>query len=136
ALTTVMDLYPTILELTGTAYPRDEFRGRAVAPMQGVSLVPLLRGEAEGAHSGDFAVGFEVNGHGSLHLRDWKIVYSRDFTDSRWQLFDMAARAGERVDLSTSNPERLAALLRLWQEFAARNGVITSGADASPQLPF
>ena len=135
-LTTVMDVYPTILELTGAVHPGNEFRGRAVAPIQGVSLVPLLEGETTEAHPADFAVGFEVNRLGSLHTRDWKIVHSGNFTDSSWQLYDMSSEAGERRDVSTSNPERLATLLSLWAEFATRNGVLISETDGGPRPPF
>jgi arylsulfatase len=133
---TVMDLYPTILELIGAVPPGNEFRGRAVAPIQGVSLVPFLEGEARRAHPLDFAVGFEVNGQASLHMGERKIVYSGELTDSRWQLFDMNSTAGERVDLSRSEPERLADMLRLWADFAARNGVVIGDGDYRPRLPF
>jgi arylsulfatase len=135
-LATAMDLYPTILELTGAVHPGKEFRGRAVAPIQGVSLVPLLEGRVAQAHPADFVIGFEVNGHGSLHMRDWKIVYSGGFSDARWQLFNMDSRAGERVDLSASDQERLDAMLRLWTQFATSNGVVTGDGDDRPLLPF
>lgn len=135
-LVTVMDVYPTILDLTGAAHPGDEFRGRAVAATQGVSLVPLLRGDMTDAHPAAFAVGFEVNREASFHMRDWKIVYSADFSDSGWQLFDMSSTAGERVDLSTSNPEQLATMLDRWAEFAMRNGVVIGDTDRRPLRPF
>jgi arylsulfatase len=131
-----MDLYPTILELTGAQHPGSEFRGRAVVPLQGVSLMPLLEGVATQVHPVDSVVGFEVNGHGSLHAGNWKIVHSGDFSDSRWQLFDMNSVAGERVDLSASDPERLDAMLSLWKEFAIRNGILISDEDDGPLLPF
>jgi arylsulfatase len=98
--------------------------------------VPFLEGEARRAHPLDFAVGFEVNGQASLHMGEWKIVYSGELTDSRWQLFDMNSTAGERVDLSRSEPERLADMLRLWADFAARNGVVIGDGDYRPRLPF
>jgi arylsulfatase len=135
-LATVMDLYPTILELAGASHPGAEFRGRAVEPIQGVSIVPLLKGEATDAHPADFAVGFEVNGQASLHMGDWKIAYSGNFTDSSWQLFNMNSGRGERADLSASNPEQLAVMLSQWAEFAARNDVIVGDTDSRPQLPF
>jgi arylsulfatase len=135
-LATVMDLYPTILELTGATHPGDDFRGRAVAPLQGVSLLPVLNGETPEVHPADFAIGFEVNGQASFHAGDWKIVHSGRFTNSKWQLFNMNSRAGERADLADSNAQRLSAMLSLWAEFARRNGVIVSDPDGSPQSPF
>ena len=133
---TVLDLYPTILELTGTVHPGRTFHGRDVVPLQGVSLVPVLEGRTAEAHPSDFAIGFEVNGMGSLHTREWKLVYSGAFTDSRWQLFDMNSAGGERVDLSQSSPKQLSAMLDLWNEFAARNGVLVNDVDGHPQLPY
>jgi arylsulfatase len=136
AFATVMDLYPTILELTGAVHPGSEFRGRAVVPLQGVSLVPLLEGQGAQVHPPGHVVGFEVNGHGSLHAGNWKIVHSGNFSGARWQLFDMNSAAGERIDLSTANPERLDAMLSLWKEFAERNGIVISDEDDGPRLPF
>jgi arylsulfatase len=136
ALVTVMDVYPTLLDLTGTSYPGEEFQDRAVAPIQGISLVPLLSGDAATAHAADVAVGFEVNREASLHTGDWKIVYSAVSDSAGWQLFDMSDPAGERVDLAASNPERLATMLDLWAEFAMRNGVVIDDTDRRPLLPF
>jgi arylsulfatase A-like enzyme len=104
--------------------------------LQGVSLLPVLNGETPEVHPADFAIGFEVNGQASFHAGDWKIVHSGRFTNSKWQLFNMNSRAGERADLADSNAQRLSAMLSLWAEFARRNGVIVSDADGSPQSPF
>jgi arylsulfatase A-like enzyme len=136
ALATIMDLYPTVLELTGVEAPGERFQGRLVAPVQGRSLLPLLLRQASSVHADDAVFGFEVNGQASLHAAQWKIVYSGRLTDSRWQLFDMDSADGERADLSFERPDKLASMLELWRSFAARNGVLTAGEDAHPWLGY
>jgi arylsulfatase len=57
---------------------------------------------------------------------DWKIVWDqrRPPAERRWQLFDLATDPFEQHDLSGSNPEQLAAMERLWEEYDAENGVV------------
>jgi arylsulfatase A-like enzyme len=97
------------------------------AAMEGVSLLPLLRGTSLDRKS---PLGFEH--HGNLALRDgqWKIVSQfrggkqNDQLDPRqWQLFDMEADRTEQNDLAKTEPEKLAELVGKWQAWADRVGV-------------
>lgn len=124
ALATIMDLLPTFLDIAGTAHPGGAYRGRAVAPVRGESLLPVLTGETDAVH-GDDHVGFELYGHRAVRARDWKIVWDPSERDAaRWRLFDLARDPGEQNDLSGVEPERLDAMRALWARYARESGVI------------
>ncbi|MCW4463853.1 arylsulfatase [Sphingomonas sp. BT-65] len=112
----VIDIMPTVLELTGASYPKT-FGGNAILPMEGTSLAPLLKGQsiARGkplfwAHEGNRAV------------RDgrWKAVKRLGYP---WQLFDMDADRTERTDLAQAQAPRLAAMAATWDKWAERTFV-------------
>lgn len=103
ALGSVLDLAPTILELAGateaaTAGPAPE----AIAPLEGRSLLPLLRGEAATAHAEDAVFAGEVYNHRYVRRGPWKITradaapFAAGATGSTdWQLFNVEQDRGE-----------------------------------------
>ncbi|BAN45853.1 arylsulfatase [Metapseudomonas resinovorans] len=121
AFTHVMDLMPTILDVTGVSAPGARFRGREVQPMQGVSMVPALRG-------GDLperAVGWELFGRKALRKGDWKMVWmGPPYGTAAWQLYNLAEDPAESRDLAAAEPAKLAELGRDWQAYAQRNNVL------------
>lgn len=134
AVVSVMDVMPTVLEVAGVSAPSGTFRGREVLPMQGRSLMPMLRGEAATAHPPDYAIGWELFGKRALRQGDWKIIYRpvhelyETVPDSilggRWQLYNLRTDPAELHDLSAAHPQRLRELVALWDDYAERNGVI------------
>jgi arylsulfatase A-like enzyme len=97
------DFYPTLLELAGLPARPDQHR-------DGVSLVPLLRGERALARDAVFwhyphysnQGGFPG---GAVRMGRWKLV--ERYEDGRVQLYDLAADPGERHDLAASEPRRV-----------------------------
>jgi len=125
AYATVMDVLPTLVELAGGEIPQGSYEGREVLPVQGVSLLPLINGEAESVHSPDEFTGFELYGHRSVRQGDWKIVWdAAEGENARWMLFNVADDFAESQDLSEQNPEKLAEMIELWSRYAAENNVI------------
>ncbi|MFG0284292.1 MAG: sulfatase [Phycisphaerales bacterium JB039] len=116
-----VDFYPTLLEIAGAEQPAQ--------PLDGVSLAPLLRGEAMGQRAlfWHFPAYLESGGliegpwrttpcsvvrHGDLKLIEY-------FEDGRLELYDLGADPGEQRDLSearSDDRDRLHALLRRWRE--------------------
>jgi arylsulfatase len=123
---TVRDLLPTFLALAGATPPEATFRGQPVLPVQGKSLLPVLRGEATAVHAPDEVFAFEQSGHRSVRQGDWKIVWdrARPEPERRWQLFNLATDPAEQHDASAAEPERLAQLIAAWERYEAENGVI------------
>ena len=128
------DIVPTILQLTGTANPAGRYNGRAVEPIVGRSVVPLLQGRAQRIYGDDDAVGYELNGHRALFLGDHKIVYNRPpIGDGIWHLYNIAIDPGETEDLKEQQPQRFARMQSLYEQFAVEHGVLPVAEDFDPQ---
>jgi arylsulfatase len=122
---TVMDVMPTILELAGVAHPGRSYAGRAIWPLQGRSMLPLLRGESDRVHAQPFVMGWELLGRRAIRSGDWKLVWTTaPYGPDAWQLYDLASDPAENNDLSTDFPEKRNELLALWEQYAAGNRVI------------
>jgi arylsulfatase len=56
---------------------------------------------------------------------DWKIRWEwKPYGTADWQLFNLAEDAGERKDLAKERPDKLKALLALWDDYVRANNVI------------
>jgi arylsulfatase A-like enzyme len=97
------DFYPTILDMAGLPLKTDQH-------LDGVSLVPLLKGETKidrdalywhyphYANQGGFP-------GGAIRMGDWKLI--ERFEDGRVHLYDLGRDIGEREDLASKYPERV-----------------------------
>jgi arylsulfatase len=120
----VMDLTPTFLELANVAHPR-EYGGRAVAPLQGMSLVPLLAGGRHAGRRPHEWLGFEFAGDRAVRRGPWKLVWMPPpFGLGKWRLYRLDRDPTELFDRSDRNPDEKRALLALWEEYARASGVV------------
>jgi arylsulfatase len=103
----VIDLMATCLDVAGADYPAT-LDGRKLLPLEGKSLVPILRGEQREPHE---AICWSVPRNQAILMGKWKLVNSRRNTP--WQLYDLDADATETCDLAAQHPERV-------REMAAR----------------
>lgn len=126
AMGTVRDILPTFLELAGTKHPGTTYKGRAVLPVQGESLLPMLSGNSTQVHATDMVYGWELFGARSIRQGNWKLVWDQTppAASRHWVLFDIKQDPFEQHDLSASQPEVFARLQREWDAYAALNGVI------------
>jgi arylsulfatase len=130
AVVSVKDVAPTLLELAGVRHPAPAHEGRPVASLEGRSMLPLVKGEAETVHGPDFTMGWELFGRRALRRGQWKIVWLFEpYGPERWELYDLASDPGESRDLASTHPQKLAELVRAWDEYAARNGVVLPTRD-------
>lgn len=116
----LIDVMPTFVNAAGATYPK-RFANQDIQPMEGVNLLPALRGEPLARTA---PIGFEH--HGNLALRDgkWKIVSAyKNKQATKWHLYDMESDRTERNDLADSHPERLKEMVGKWQSWADRVGV-------------
>ena len=121
----VSDLMPTLLDLAGVPHPGDTFAGRAVAPMTGVSLKPLLDGTAPWTRAPDEVVADELMGKRFVSEGALKALWlPKPHDRARWQLYDLAADPSEQIDLAAARPAELARLRAHWDDYARRNHVI------------
>lgn len=135
AVVTHRDLYGSLSEITGVAPKK---------PLDGKSLLPLIRGEAKELHAGEamFWDSGPKRNNWVVRQGDWKLVYSKEGKtyhgyelDEKGlvkpklpvvemphglQLYNMAEDPGERTDLSTRHPERVTAMKQLYANWRSR----------------
>lgn len=121
----VKDVMPTLLELAGVQHPGTEFQGREVLPMQGRSLLTLLNSEASSAHAEDSWMGWEAFDRRAIMQGNWKLLMMEvPWGNGEWQLYNLREDPAEQHDLAATEPDRLLAMIELWQRYAAENGII------------
>jgi arylsulfatase len=119
----VRDVVPTLLDVAGVEHPGERYKDRDIYPLQGRSLLPGLAGKAGEVEPQP--LGTELFGKYSLRQGDWKLlVMPPPYASGEAELYNIARDPGESDNLATSEPERLAAMLTLWNEYVASNGVI------------
>ncbi|MEM9367608.1 MAG: sulfatase-like hydrolase/transferase [Planctomycetota bacterium] len=111
----VTDLYPTLLDITGQAYPSSD-GARRLEPLYGHSMMPTLEDQVpDGADVHDEIFwSFNQTSRG-LILGDWKIV---SISDGPWSLFNIKDDPTESQDLASSYPRRATQLSEHWFRFA------------------
>jgi arylsulfatase len=125
----VMDIMPTFLESVGVEHPAKR-TGSTVALPQGKSMWPLLAGRESATRTDAEWLGWELFGNRAIRQGDWKLLYllkGAGGTDD-WELFNLKDDPAEMHDLSAKCPEKRDAMLKLWDEYVKRNGVIVSEA--------
>jgi len=114
-----IDLYPTILEMTGAPTPEGKL-------LDGESIVPLLKGrkdlnrqaifwhfpaylqgKAEGARDPHF----RTRPAGAMRAGDWKLI--EYFEDGTLELYNLTNDIGERNNLANTMPEKVSELHKL-----------------------
>lgn len=128
ALLHVTDLLPTFLELAHADHPASRSGSKLVAPT-GRSLLPLLAGSTSAVRTDTDWIGFELFGNCALRQGDWKIlrIAKESGGTGEWELFDLKTDPAETRDLSAAQPARMKAMLALWDEYVATNGVVLTG---------
>jgi len=125
AFTHVTDIVPTLLEVAGVPAHKGEYQGRAVEPLIGSSLVPVLQGSAERVHPEDQAIGYELSGSAALFKGDYKLVKSlKPVGNEQWHLYNIVTDPGEVIDLQQQMPERFQRMQADYAEYARVNGVL------------
>ncbi len=115
----VMDFMPTFTEAAGAHYP-DSFENNDIVPIQGISLLPVFKGDTRKGHDALFNEHF-----GAKYVRsgDWKLVARSTKNDGGWHLFNIKEDPTEINDVSKNNPEKVNELEALWQEWANSHNV-------------
>jgi arylsulfatase A-like enzyme len=124
ALTHVMDIPASLLHVAGVAYP-NTYNGQPVAPLQGMSLIPVLDQSRMELREPTDWLGFELFGNRAIRQGKWKLLWlCPPAGPGEWQLYDVSADPGETQDVSSLNQTIKDSLLSRWSEYARVNNVI------------
>jgi arylsulfatase A-like enzyme len=105
----VVDIVPTILELTGTQKPAD-WKGQPMPPAPGKSLVAALKSDVTIERPNLWWLHEENK---AIRVGDYKLVAAKG---DAWALYDLKTDRAEQNDLSTKMPEKAKELADLWQK--------------------
>ncbi len=125
AFTHVTDIVPTLLEAVGIPNHQGSYQGKAVEPLIGRSMLPMLLGQSKTVHSAEQAIGYELAGSAALFKGDYKLVKNiAPLGDGQWRLYHLLSDPGEVHDMAASQPERFQAMLADYEAYAQANGVL------------
>ncbi|NOU61305.1 arylsulfatase [Marinifilum sp. JC070] len=113
----ILDVMPTILELTETKYPQT-YKGKKLVSLKGRSLMPLVHNKT--VEERKEPLFWEFNGAAAVRLGDYKLV---SYRDKKWELYHLKSDPTELFDLSSEQPELTNEMKKLYQEWACRVGV-------------
>jgi len=112
----IIDIMPTFAEVAGATYPK-EFKGQAIQPLEGISLVPAF---ANKPLTRD-ALFWEHEGNAAVRAGDWKLV--RLGKNGPWELYNLKTDRTELHDLAATEPARAKELSAKWDAWAERSHV-------------
>lgn len=107
----LIDFMATFLDLAGAQYP-ERVGDREVDPLQGKSLVPILKGKEREPHE---TLYFHFGTDRALRQGKWKLVSAKR---GAWELYDLDADRTELDDLSAQHPDRVKAMAAEWFRIA------------------
>ncbi|MBO5193529.1 MAG: arylsulfatase [Bacteroidales bacterium] len=113
----VTDIMATLVDLSGADYP-SERAGNHVQPMEGISLLPILRGKDIRREK---PLIVEHEGNKMLRDGDWKIV--QEYGETDWMLYNLKKDPTEMNDLAARHPALLRKMVAKYHSEAERTGV-------------
>lgn len=114
----IIDIMPTFLELAGHDYP-ESFRGNKILPVEGLSMVPLLKGKSRDEHQ---QLAWYWSGNRALRQGRWKIVWDKA-GGKQWELYNLAADRCETENLAEDDPARVERMSADWFAWAEMVGL-------------
>ena len=117
----VIDLMATCVDVAQAKYPTTQ-NGEKIKPMEGVSLLPALKGESLQRKNPIF---WEHESNRAVRDGKWKLVSKGGYP---WELYDMEKDRTELHDLAAKEPKRVQEMAAAWDTWAARANVLPLGA--------
>ena len=120
----VADIVPTLLDVAGVQ-PPETHEGRQLPPLIGKSWVGMLAGENNSVRTDEDYLAWELFGNRAVRQGSWKLRWQwKPFGRGDWELFDLTSDPAERKDVASERPDKVAALLTLWEDYVTNNNVI------------
>ena len=112
----ITDIMATCLDVAGIAYPA-QFNGRAVQPIAGKSLLPVLQG---GRREGHTSLCWATSGCRAVRMGQWKLVSAKGVP---WELYDMEIDRTELNDLVERHPQQVQTMAKVFEEWSGSGEV-------------
>lgn len=109
----LIDFMATFLDVADASYP-SRVRDRVVDPLQGRSLLPILRGKQRAPHDQLY---FHFGTDRALRQGAWKLVSAKR---GRWELYNLNEDRTELHDLADQYPDRVRSMAEQWFVLAER----------------
>jgi arylsulfatase len=117
----LIDLMPTCLEAGRATYP-DTSGGLKLKPLEGLSLIPALKGTPSPRRTPLF---WEHEGNRAVRMGPWKLVAKES---QPWELYNIDSDRSEQHNLADAHPERVSTMAATWDAYAARCDVLPLGS--------
>lgn len=114
----VMDFMATFIEVAGAEYPTT-YNGHNITPLQGKSLVPILKGEQREGHPILFN---EHQGGRYVRTSEWKLV--KHGGKNPWELYRITKNRTETDNVADQHQDVVQHLDSLWNDWAHANHVL------------
>jgi len=109
----ILDIMPTLIEVSGARYPKTYTDGTELFPLEGFSLVPaFVNGKGE-KHPYMY---WEHEGYSAIRKGDWKAY--KKVKDTTWELYDMRTDRDEQINVSEKHPKLVKELNDKWYKWA------------------
>ena len=112
----IIDFLPTLVEVGGGVYPK-QFKGTELLPVEGKSMVNLLKGKPREGHA---QLCWQWAGNRAIREGDWKLVWDKLNPEKKWQLYDLSVDRCEINDLADKDPQRVKRLADCWFDWAEK----------------
>jgi arylsulfatase len=110
----LIDIVPTVLELTGLEHPQT-IAGKPAPPLPGKSLVPEFA--MDRSVSRDY-LWWLHEGNRAIRIGDWKLVAAGG-PQGPWELYDLSQDRGEIKNLAAAHPDKVRELQQAWEQHLA-----------------
>jgi arylsulfatase A-like enzyme len=128
ALGHMIDIIPTVLELTG-AKPEKQWHGVEAPPLPGRSLVAAFSKDVPIER--DFLYFHHENNH-ALRMGDWKLVSKRPNTND-YALYNLKTDRSEQDNLAEKEKDRAGLMAKRWQEIETEFRKLAGPLPAAPR---
>ncbi|WP_333820711.1 arylsulfatase [Ohtaekwangia sp.] len=135
--THLIDILPTTIELTGARIP-SIINGYRQEPIEGTSLAFSLNNPQ--SPSRHIIQHYEIMGSRAIYKDGWKAgtlhKKGEDFSQDKWELYNLNEDFNERFDLAEKNPEKLKELRDLFDSEAAKYNIYPLKDGTEKQLDY
>jgi len=113
-LTHVVDIFPTLLDITGISYPK-EIDGETSIPLNGTSLLPVFKGQDR--KDPEYVLSGFTEKKRMYRKDNWQIV---KLNGGDWELYNLKKDPVQLNNLALKNPDMLESMVNSYQDIRVR----------------